>query len=212
MTEEQPFAVWIRSQPPGVQLGFMLPLFLLKDWYCRIQESPDRAFSLLAHYVGIGGAEITMGVRSYLHLIHGDNVEFPEDARAFLAQSPELVIPILRAFLRKHLDTEFAIPDAGFGADDVDNVVTLRTMAVLFPEDAVRKADAAIATLKERIRFTVISEATEAHARALLDTGGVTERHPAHAFLTYVVELAPRTRELPARAAALAALLPTPQE
>lgn len=211
MTEEQPFHEWIEAQPPKVQLAIALPAFLLSTWYTRAGEDSTMQFRLLEHFMGIRGPEITTGVRAYLHLIHGDNPEFPAAAREFLARSPELVVPILRSFLREHLDTKFLVSEDRFGEEEIDNVVTILTMSVLFPEEMVRKAEVAIAALKERIRFTVIGEGVEAHARAYLDNGGVTSRHPAHAFLAHVVEIAPQTRELPARAAELAALIGPPQ-
>lgn len=211
-TEELPFHEWIQAQPSKIQLALALPALLLTTWYARAGEDSSTQFRLLEYGMGIRGPEITTGVRTYLHLIHGDNAEFPAAAREFLARSPELVVPILRTFLRDHLDTKFSVSDGRIDTDEVDNVVTILTMSVLFPEDVVRKAEIAIAGLKDRIRFSVIGEDVEAHARAYLDAGGVTTRHPAHAFLTHVVEIAPQTRALPARASAIAALVGPPQE
>lgn len=212
MDQEQSFQQWIVGQPPKIQLAFMLPAFLLSTWYTGAGENADRAIYLLERQMGVGGREVVLGVHTYLHLIHGD-YPFPAVAREFLARSPELVLPILRAALSDRMNTNFTIANAGrIDADEIDNVVTILANGAIFPTDVVEKAAAEIDALLRRLPTTVIAEDVEAHARRYLDSGEVTQRHPAHEFLTRLVGFAPSTRELPARAAALVSLVGPPTE
>lgn len=212
MDQEQSFQQWIVGQPPKIQLAFMLPAFLLSTWY-NVAEDANRTIFLLERQMGVGGREVVLGVHTYLHLIHGDYPSFPAAAREFLTRSPELVLPILRAALRDRMNTSFTIANAGrIDADEIDNVVTILANGPIFPTDVVEKAAAEIDALLRRLPTTVIAEDVEAHARRYLDSGEVTQRHPAHEFLTRLVGFAPSTRELPARAAALVSLVGPPTE
>ena len=204
----------MEGQPPETQLGIGMVLILLRVWYGQANENPERAGIILRQAMQLSKDEIVIGAKAYLHLTYGDNLSFPEQQREFLRRSPELVVPILRAVLGDKISLDF---DGGSGRitpQKMRMVINGFTLLALLPKETQAAFRTEIDKLYERMPFTVIDADTLAEARQLIETGGITTRHPAYIFVTRLIQTAPDTQTLPARAAELFALVtgPSPQE
>ena len=101
----------------------------------------------------------------------------------------------------------FKMIEGRISEDVVSGILNRMLLVEVLPEGNAAAFRSDIQAFSERLPFSVISEGVEAHVRDMLEIGEVGTRHPAYALLARLVEVAPGTRALPDRAAALLALL-----
>lgn len=186
--------------PKAFLLGFVIPGAILDAWYAR-GENPESVIEAL-RAVGLPNSYYMPGIRLYMHLIGGQPREdFPEPARRFLAESPPLVVPMLRAFVQTCMNVTSEIQAAGtIDVPQLEAAAVLYAMTpLLTPAQRVP-----IEEVETRLPIMVISPAVAERARRYLDSGEVLNRHPAHAFLNKLLAHAEVSVSLPQRAKALA--------
>lgn len=197
---------WMNAASKEQQLGIVVPVMMIKVWYAA-GEHPDaveRAF----RQQGIGAAEIELGTVSYLHMVAGSYPAFPEAVRNFLAESPTLVVPVLRMFYQGRIERMKEIDHGRLTSASVDSAVSALLLMQLV---SIADQQAGLSMLSDfianRLPHTVIDEDVESTVAELLASGQYPGGHPAHDFLRRVVELAPATRGLPGRVKTLTAFL-----
>lgn len=197
---------WFATASTEQQLGILVPMVALKTWYSS-GEDPD-AVDLAFRKQGIGQKEIVAGLTAYVHMTYGDYPSFPEDVRRFLADSPALIVPVLRQYVKGRVQEAEEIPTGPLTVVLVNSIVGVLLFLELCPK-ASQVAGAAMMEefIANRIQYSVIGEDVEAGALVSLASGEYPQRHPAYEFLRSIVEVAPATRKLPGRAKDLVAFL-----
>ncbi len=197
---------WFATATTKQQLGIMVPAMALKTWYSA-GESTD-ALDLAFRKQGVGDEEIAAGAVMYVHMIYGDYPSFPSALRQFLSDSSGLVIPVLREYIRDRVQDLKEIPTGSLTIGLVDSMIGMTLFLWLSPK-ATQVAGAAMIDefVTNRLQCAVIDVDVETAVRGYLASGEYPQRHPAHQLLRTIVELAPPSRLLPARAAALSEYL-----
>jgi len=201
--------IWLGAQRNEVQLGLEIPVAILNVWYEEGKEDPGYTMRVLEVRERLREKEVIIGVEQYLHLIQGDYPNFPNEVQEFLERSPALVVPILKELMRHRVtvNTLSLLSESRITVEDIKEIVRIKCVDFLFADGDLQKVNAKIAAFSDRMRYTVISEEVEARARRYLDSGEVSQRHPAYVFLTRLVDLAPSTRQLSATARELVEMM-----
>ena len=197
---------WFEAASTEQQLGIMVPVTALKAWYSSGEE-PDTV-DLAFRQQGIGQKEIVAGLTAYVHMTYGDYPSFPEAVRRFLADSPALIVPVLRLYVKGLVQELTEIPAGPLTTVLVNSIIGVLLFLELGPK-ASQVSGAAMMDefIENRLQYSVIGEDVEAAVRTCLASGEYPQRHPAYKFLRSIVEVAPATRKLPERAKDLVAFL-----
>lgn len=198
---------WMEAQPPATQRAIVVTAGILHVWY-KCEENAVIA-ERIVRQSGFDDVEVRAGIADWLRMSEQSDDTQPVVIQKFFRDPSGLTVDVLRRFVNLRF------------VDDLRNleslpptIETVNRVAEACRWQRLRRTDEMTAFIRKvdaysmELRFRVIDEKVEDHARKLLADGtfpGIQDI--CRLFLQRVVDFAPESRTLPERAAATFAFL-----
>lgn len=203
---------WLDVQPFSTQMAIGVPVTILRVWYPR--ESVGLVKGALRSQ-GLREAALREGLLTFLRMTEGsrDDEAIPMAIRDFLRDESGLITKTLSSYA--HADGQLidVLPnlDGAVTVDAIDRVLNAFAWSRLWTMREVLEINERVSAYVIALKHHVIDEHVEIYAKNRLEAKAFPGlQRGAEDFLRQIVEVAPETRTLPARAAALTAFLTDP--